>query len=90
MAQSRAAGANGSALDLVNLDSDPKVVDLRGTTKTYVDPANTQETLRSLDNVLGNGPDAEVKRQLDDFANANLPQHPESNNGQSARNAIRT
>ena len=87
MAQSRAAGANGSALNLVNLDSDPRVVDLRGTTRTSFDPAKTQETVQSLDNVLGNGPDAEVKRQLDDFANANLPQHPESNDGQSARNA---
>ena len=84
----RAAGANGSALNLVNLDSDPSGVDLRGTTKTYVDPATTQETLRSLDNVLGNGPDAELKRQLDDFANTNLPQQPESNNGQSARDAM--
>ncbi len=82
-----AAGANRSALNLVNLDSDPNVVDLRGTTKTSLDPANTQETVQSLDNVLGNGPDAEVKRQLDDFANANLPQHPESNDGQSARKA---
>jgi tetratricopeptide (TPR) repeat protein len=81
-----AGGANGSALNLVNLDSDPSVVDLRGTTKTYVDPAQTQ-TLQSLDNVLGNGPDAEVKRQLDDFANNNLPQDSESNSDQSTRDA---
>ncbi|MGA8011089.1 MAG: tetratricopeptide repeat protein [Candidatus Acidiferrales bacterium] len=88
MAHSGAAFTNGSDLNLVNLDSDPSGVDLRGTTKTYVDPATTQETLRSLDNVLGNGPDAELKRQLDDFANTNLPQQPESNNGQSARDAM--
>lgn len=87
MAHSGATGANGSALNLVNLDSDPSAVDLRGTKKTYVDPASTQETLRSLDHVLGNAPDAEVKRQLDDFANTNLSQNPESNNGQPARDA---
>jgi hypothetical protein len=60
---------------------------LRATTKTYVDPLSTQETLRSLDDVLGNAPDAEVKRQLDDFANTNLSQNTESNSGQSARDA---
>ncbi len=76
-----AAGGNESALDSVNLGSDPSVVELRGTTKTPVDPANTQETLRSLDAALGNGPDADAKRQLEDFADANLPQDPEANNG---------
>lgn len=75
-----AAGGNESALDSVNLGSDPSAVDLRGTTKTHVDPANTQETLRSLDAALGNGPDTDAKRQLDDFANANLSQDPEPNN----------
>jgi tetratricopeptide (TPR) repeat protein len=85
IANSEAAGANGSALNLVNLNSDTSVVDLRGTTKTYVDPENTRETLQSLDNVLGNGPDADVKHQLDDFANTNLGHHPESNHGESAR-----
>ena len=79
-----AGGANGPALNLVNLDSDPGAADLRGTTKNRVD----SQTLQSLDNVLGNGPDAEVKRQLDDFANSNLPQHPGSNNVQSAPDAI--
>lgn len=79
-------GANGSALDLVHLGSDPTVVDLRGTTKTFVDPIQAQ-TLQSLDNVLGNGPDAEVKRQLDDFANNNLPQDPQSKTDPSARDA---
>lgn len=80
-------GPNGAALSLVNLDSDPGAVDLSGMTKTPVNPEQDQ-TLQSLDNVLENGPDAEVKRQLDDFANNNLPQHPESNNVQSAPNAI--
>jgi tetratricopeptide (TPR) repeat protein len=87
MANSQAAGANGSALNFVNLNSDTSAVDLRGTTKTHVDPENTRETLQSLDNVLGNGPDAEVKRQLDDFASTNLSQHPVSNNGESAGDA---
>lgn len=81
-----AGGANGSALNLVNLDSDPSAADLRGT-KTSADPAQTQEIQQSLDNVLGNGPDAGVKRQLDDFANNNLPQDPESKSDQSTREA---
>ena len=87
MAHPGAGGANGSALNSVNLDSDPSAVDLRGTTKTYVDPAQTQEIQQSLDNVLGNGADAGVKRQLDDFANNNLPQVPESNSDQSTPHA---
>jgi tetratricopeptide (TPR) repeat protein len=87
MASSRAAGGNESALDSVDLGSDPSVVDLRGTTKTHVDhPANAQETLRSLDAALGNRPDADAKRQLDDFANTNLPQDPEPNNGPGTLN----
>lgn len=50
---STAANPNGSALSLVNLDSDAKVVDLRGTTKTSVDP----ESLKGqLDAALGNNP----------------------------------
>jgi hypothetical protein len=47
---STTANPNASALSLVNLDSDANVVDLRGTTKTYVDP----ESLKGqLDGVLG-------------------------------------
>jgi hypothetical protein len=87
--QTRPASGNGSALNLVNLDSDPNVVDLRGTTKTYVDPAtlkNSQDTVQSLDKALETVPDADVKRQLDDFANTSLPPRPDSNNGQSAQN----
>ncbi|HXA76546.1 MAG TPA: tetratricopeptide repeat protein [Candidatus Acidoferrales bacterium] len=85
-AHSRAPSSD-AALNLVNLDSDPSVVDLRATTKTNVDPVGTQETLRSLDDVLGNAPDAEARRQLDDFADANLSQNLESNSGQSAGDA---
>jgi tetratricopeptide (TPR) repeat protein len=48
---STTANPNASALSLVNLDSDANVVDLRGTTKTAVDP----ESLKGqLDGVLGN------------------------------------
>ena len=58
---------NSSALNLVNLDTDPNVVDLRGTTKTYVDPAlvkgnqltssstqltDKQQTMQELDNLF--------------------------------------
>ncbi len=47
---STAANPNATALSLVNLDSDANVVDLRGTTKTSVDP----ESLKGqLDGVLG-------------------------------------
>jgi hypothetical protein len=42
---------NVSALSLVNLDSDAKVVDLRGTTKTSVDPGLLKD---QLDGVLAN------------------------------------
>ena len=50
---STTANPNPSALSLVNLDSDANVVDLRGTTKTSVDP----ESLKGqLDRVLGNSP----------------------------------
>jgi hypothetical protein len=50
---STAANPNASALSLVNLDSDANVVDLRGTTKTSVDP----ESLKSqIDAALGNNP----------------------------------
>jgi tetratricopeptide (TPR) repeat protein len=50
---STAANPNPSALSLVNLDSDANVVDLRGTTKTSVDP----ESLKGqLDAALGNNP----------------------------------
>ena len=80
-------GANGPALNLVDLDSDPGAVDLRGTTKTHLNPEQAQ-TLQSLDNVLGNGSDAEVKRQLDDFANNDLIQDSGSNNVEPAPNAI--
>jgi hypothetical protein len=48
---STTANPNASALSLVNLDSDANVVDLRGTTKTSVDP----ESLKGqLDGVLRN------------------------------------
>src|SRR6185437_15920523 len=82
-----AGGANSPALNLVDLDSDPGTVDLRGTRKTHLNPEQAQ-TLQSLDNVLGNGSDAEVKRQLDDFANNDLAQHPPSSNVQSVPDAI--
>jgi len=53
LAGSTAANPNASALSLVNLDSDANVVDLRGTTKTSVDP----ESLKGqIDGVLGNTP----------------------------------
>ena len=85
-ANTGAGGANESALNLVNLDSDPSAVDLRGTAKTSVDPTQAQ-TLQSLDNVLGNGPDPEVKRQLDDFANNNTSQDSESKSDPSTRDS---
>jgi len=55
---STTANPNPSALSLVNLDSDANVVDLRGTTKTSVDP----ESLKGqLDGVLGtNAPASEA------------------------------
>lgn len=85
-AQTQPEGGNGSALNLVNLDSDPNVEDLRGTTKTSVDPAmlkndpaqpsaqvaGSDDTVQSLDEALGTGPDTDAKRQLDDFANTDL------------------
>jgi TPR repeat len=51
LTDSAGANPNASALSLVNLGSDASVVDLRGTTKTSVDP----ELLKGqLDGVLGN------------------------------------
>jgi len=48
-----AAGIPGSALNSIDLNSNTSVVDLRGTTKTAVDP----EALKSqIDGVLGNTP----------------------------------
>lgn len=78
---------NSSPLNLVNLDSDPNVVDLRGTTKSYVDPAmvrgdsagkpaDAQQALKDLNNLLDNDTD-KVKKQLEDFANSYLPNAPE-------------
>jgi tetratricopeptide (TPR) repeat protein len=55
---STAANPNPSALSLVNLDSDANVVDLRGTTKTSVDPESLKD---QLDGVLGsNAPVSEA------------------------------
>jgi len=51
LTDSTGTNPNASALSLVNLDSDAKVVDLRGTTNTFVDP----ETLKGqLDAALSN------------------------------------
>ena len=62
LTHSQISSPNASALSLVNLDSNPNVVDLRDATKTSVDPAlvkadsstsaDTQQTLRALDNAL--------------------------------------
>jgi hypothetical protein len=56
LTDSTGTNPNASALSLVNLDSDAKVVDLRGATNTFVDP----ETLKGqLDGVLSsNTPDS--------------------------------
>jgi len=71
----QASNPNPSVLNSVNLDSDPNVVDLRGTTKTYVDPAlvkgdssskpaDVQQAVKDLNNLLDNNTD-QVKKQLD-------------------------
>ena len=84
---------NSSALNLVNLDSDPNVVDLRGTTKTAVDPAlvkndqsgtitqpaGTKNTLQALDNVLGDSANPDTKGQPNDNAKGNLSQTADLN-----------
>ena len=88
---------NSSALNLVNLDSDPNVVDLRGTTKIYVDPAlvkndsaskpaDAQQALKDLNNLLDNSAD-QAKKQLDDFANNYLPHAPDVTSTKSVTDA---
>ncbi len=84
---------NASALSLVDLDSNANTVDLRGTTKDYVDPAllkngapqtaDAQKTLQALDNVLDQGSDQNLQKQLDDFTADYLPHHPDLNRAQS-------
>jgi tetratricopeptide (TPR) repeat protein len=85
---------NSSVLNSVNLDSDPNVVDLRGTTKSYVDPAlikgdspsqpaDVQQTVKDLNNLLDNSAD-QAKKQLDQALglNQNAPvQQPSGQEG---------
>jgi len=83
LTHSSIASPNDSALNLVKLPSDANAADLRGSTaQPSAQPADNQETVQALDNVLGNGVDPELKRQLDDFANNDLPQNPDSNSAQ--------
>ena len=85
---SSAPNPNGSALNFVNLDSDPNTVGPHSMpTEPSAQSMDTQATVQALDNVLGNGLDPELKRQLDDFANNELPRRQESTSMQSASNA---
>jgi len=85
---SPAPNPNSSALNLVNLDPDANASNSHGTaTQPSAQLADTQDTLQALDNALGNGLDPEVKRQLDDFANTELPQHTDSNSAPRASDA---
>ncbi len=82
---------NASALILVNLDANPNAVDLRGTQKTYVDPAllktaavnpsprsaDVPKELQELDSLLATGLDQDFKTQSDDFTKNDLAQRPD-------------
>ena len=66
LTHSQVPNPNASALSLVNLGSDPNVVDLRGTAKTFVDPASLKS---QLDGVFANGtrfsaPSADMQQTL--------------------------
>jgi tetratricopeptide (TPR) repeat protein len=71
LTHSSVANPNASALSLVNLDSDPNVVDLRDATKTSVDPASLKS---QLDEVFANGasasaPSADMQQTLQTLDN---------------------